>query len=304
MNSVERTSPSEKQLSEKMQSFLSRPLCKGHPLPLHEFLLYPLEQTHNNARCHHHRVHARPLTSADRINVLILDDSVYHRARSRKVEFLERLYDHAKKEFSYGFRMLTLCWSDGNTVLPVSHTLLSTENPKNRLAASSRKIDARSNGAKQHRLAQMKAIEGCYGFCRRQRRRRFLRVTSCSIRGSALLPLFNIQCAMIVRYRRCWKFSCLNCRRCCHKSCENVHNGCVFSVTKLYFQGITDNMSTIILTHLFCPYFGGKSSTEHHSASGFPPSSDEKSYANLMALILSVIPQVFTSVFDVRSLSL
>ena len=72
-----------------------------------------------------------PLTQADRINVLILDDSIYHRARSKKVERLARLYDHAKKEFSYGFRMLTLCWSDGNTLLPVSHTLLSTENTKN-----------------------------------------------------------------------------------------------------------------------------------------------------------------------------
>ncbi len=60
-----------------------------------------------------------PLTSADRVNVLILDDSVYHRARSKNVELLARLYDHAKKEFSYGFRMLTLCWSDGNTLLPV-----------------------------------------------------------------------------------------------------------------------------------------------------------------------------------------
>ena len=69
-----------------------------------------------------------PLTQADRINVLILDDSIYHSVRSKKVELLARLYDHAKKEFSYGFRfrMLTLCWSDGNTLLPVSHTLLST----------------------------------------------------------------------------------------------------------------------------------------------------------------------------------
>lgn len=100
-----------------------------------------------------------PLTSADRVNVLILDDSVYHRARSKKVELLARLYDHAKKEFSYGFRMLTLCWSDGNTLLPVNHTLLSTENPKNRLRASSRNVDARTNGAKQRKLAQRKATE-------------------------------------------------------------------------------------------------------------------------------------------------
>ena len=56
--------------------------------------------------------------------------------------------------------------------------------------------------------------------------------------------------------------------------------------------GSTDKFSTIILTHLFCPYFGGKSSTEHHSASGFPPCSDEKIYANLTDFILSVIPHI------------
>ena len=100
-----------------------------------------------------------PLTHADRINVLILDDSIYHRARSKKVELLARLYDHAKKEFSYGFRMLTLCWSDGNTLLPVSHTLLSTENTKNRLREASRKAAARSNAGKQRKLAQQKATE-------------------------------------------------------------------------------------------------------------------------------------------------
>ena len=100
-----------------------------------------------------------PLTQADRINVLILDDSIYHRARSKKVELLARLYDHAKKEFSYGFRMLTLCWSDGNTLLPVSHTLLSTENTKNRLRDASQKVNARSNGGKQRKVAQQKATE-------------------------------------------------------------------------------------------------------------------------------------------------
>ncbi|MGP1586425.1 MAG: IS4 family transposase, partial [Schwartzia sp. (in: firmicutes)] len=100
-----------------------------------------------------------PLTSAARVNVLILDDSIYHRARSKKVELLARLYDHTKKDFSYGFRMLTLCWSDGNTLLPVSHTLLSSENPKNRLNPSSEKVDARTNGGKGRRLAQRKATE-------------------------------------------------------------------------------------------------------------------------------------------------
>ena len=58
-------------------------------------------------------------------------------------------------------------------------------------------------------------------------------------------------------------------------------------------KGSTDKFGTTILTHLFCPHFGGKSSTEHHSASGFPPRSDEKIYANLADLILSVFPKQF-----------
>ena len=55
--------------------------------------------------------------------------------------------------------MLTLCWSDGSTLLPVSHVLLSTENPKNRLNASSEKVDVRTSGGKRRKLAQRKATE-------------------------------------------------------------------------------------------------------------------------------------------------
>mgnify|MGYP000967281479 CR=1 FL=1 len=55
--------------------------------------------------------------------------------------------------------MLTLCWSDGNTLLPVSHTLLSTENPKNRLCASSDIWMPVATGGKGRKLAQKKAAE-------------------------------------------------------------------------------------------------------------------------------------------------
>ena len=100
-----------------------------------------------------------PLTSKDRLNVLIIDDSIYSRARSKKVELLAKVFDHAKHIYTYGFRMLTLCWSDGNTVLPVSHCLLSTENAKNRMQEASVSVDARSNGGRQRKIAQMKGTE-------------------------------------------------------------------------------------------------------------------------------------------------
>ena len=50
-----------------------------------------------------------PLTSEDRLNVLIIDDSIYSRACSKKVELLAKVFDHAKHLYTYGFRMLTLC---------------------------------------------------------------------------------------------------------------------------------------------------------------------------------------------------
>ena len=60
-----------------------------------------------------------------RKNVLILDDSVFSRPCSKKVELLAKVYDHANQAYTFGFRMLTLGWSDGNTFLPVNHCLLS-----------------------------------------------------------------------------------------------------------------------------------------------------------------------------------
>ena len=69
-----------------------------------------------------------PLTSEQRENVLIIDDSVFERNRSKKVELLTKVFDHAKRNYIYGFRMLTLDWSDGNTFMPVNSALLSSEN--------------------------------------------------------------------------------------------------------------------------------------------------------------------------------
>lgn len=74
-----------------------------------------------------------PLDSEDRANVLIIDDSMFERNRSKKVELLTKVYDHAKHKYRFGFRMLTPGWSDGSTFLPVNSILLSTENKKNRI---------------------------------------------------------------------------------------------------------------------------------------------------------------------------
>ena len=98
-----------------------------------------------------------PLTNENRRNVLIIDDSLFSRARSKNVELLAKVFDHVEHKYTRGFRMLTLGWSDGNSFLPLSHCLLSSANRVNRLQESSDKIDSRSNGGKQRKLAQTKA---------------------------------------------------------------------------------------------------------------------------------------------------
>ena len=74
-----------------------------------------------------------PLDSEDRANVLIIDDSMFERNRSKKVELLVKTFDLEKHCYKFGFRMLTLGWSDGSIFLPVNSILLSTENKKSRI---------------------------------------------------------------------------------------------------------------------------------------------------------------------------
>lgn len=96
-----------------------------------------------------------PLTSERRTNVLIIDDSLVERNRSKKVELLTRVYDHAKKTYHLGFRMLTLGWSDGNTFLPVNSILLSSEKAKSRINEAV-SMDKRTLGYKRRQLSMTK----------------------------------------------------------------------------------------------------------------------------------------------------
>ncbi len=96
-----------------------------------------------------------PLDSEERANVLIIDDSMFERNRSKKVELLAKVYDHAKYAYKFGFRMLTLGWSDGSTFLPVSGVLLSSENKKNRINEAAA-MDKRTVGYKRRQLSMQK----------------------------------------------------------------------------------------------------------------------------------------------------
>ena len=99
------------------------------------------------------------LTSKDRESVLILDDSTIERPRSKKVELLAKVHDHTTGRFLKGFKLLTLAWSDGSTLLPLDFALRSSADKKQRYQEVSKDLDKRSCGARRHQEAVSKSKE-------------------------------------------------------------------------------------------------------------------------------------------------
>ena len=95
------------------------------------------------------------LTRPERVNVLILDDSVIKRNRSKSVELLARVYDHVEHKCQRGFTMLTLGWSDGYSFIPTGFNMLSSANKCNRYNEISDTIDRRSNGYRIRKESMM-----------------------------------------------------------------------------------------------------------------------------------------------------
>ena len=94
-------------------------------------------------------------TRLERVKVLVLDDSVIKRNRSKKVELLAKVYDHVEHKFQKGFTLLTLGWSDGYSFVPVGFNMLSSGKKSNRYQEMSTDIDCRSNGYKARKESLM-----------------------------------------------------------------------------------------------------------------------------------------------------
>ena len=99
------------------------------------------------------------LTKPQRVKVLVLDDSVIKRNRSKAVELLARVYDHVEHKYQKGFTMLALGWSDGYSFVPVGFNLLSSAKKSNRYQEISDKIDRRTNGYKNRKESLLKKPE-------------------------------------------------------------------------------------------------------------------------------------------------
>lgn len=100
----------------------------------------------------------KPLTDDKRKDVLIVDDSLFDRSRSKKTELLANVFDHCSMKYKRGYRMLTLGWSDGNSFIPVDYCLLSAADDKNLLCEAG-KYDGRSLAGKRRSQSRRKATD-------------------------------------------------------------------------------------------------------------------------------------------------
>lgn len=98
------------------------------------------------------------LTGENRQSVLIFDDSLFSRNRSKKVELLAKVFDHTSHKYCKGFRMLTMGWSDGSTFMPISFNLLSSPNDKN-VFCEAKTMDKRTLAYKRRKQARQRATD-------------------------------------------------------------------------------------------------------------------------------------------------
>ena len=100
----------------------------------------------------------RDLTDETRKNVFIIDDSLFNRTSCKKTELGSKVFDHTDMHYKKGFRMLTLSWSDGNTLIPVNSCLLASTKEEN-IIGPVNNFDQRTLAGKRRKLAQTKAPE-------------------------------------------------------------------------------------------------------------------------------------------------
>jgi len=100
----------------------------------------------------------KDLTSEDRTNVFIVDDSLFNRSSCKKTELGSRVFDHTDMSYKKGYRMLTLSWSDGNTLIPVNSCLVASSKESN-IIGPVKTFDKRTIAGQRRKLAQTKVPE-------------------------------------------------------------------------------------------------------------------------------------------------
>ena len=78
---------------------------------------------------------------------LVIDDTPL-RKRGRRMELVSKYYNHVSGTYEYGYRILTLVWTDGVTTIPIRYTLLASSDDGNVRGRIDKEIDGRTLAGK------------------------------------------------------------------------------------------------------------------------------------------------------------
>ena len=101
----------------------------------------------------------KKLTDEKRTNAFIVDDSLFNRSSCKKTELGSRVFDLVDMTYKKAYRMLTLNWSDGNTLIPVNSCLVASANETNVIGPVVNTFDRRTLAGKRRKMAQTNAPE-------------------------------------------------------------------------------------------------------------------------------------------------
>lgn len=77
-----------------------------------------------------------PLTNKERVNVFVVDDSLFERTSCKRTELGSRVFDHTSMKYCKDYRLMPLGWTDGNTFLPINSSLLASSKKATSLVLS------------------------------------------------------------------------------------------------------------------------------------------------------------------------
>jgi len=97
----------------------------------------------------------RPATSENREEYFIFDDTPFHKS-GKKTELVSKYFNHVNMKYEYGYRILTLLWTDGGSSVPVDFAPLSSGNPE-LVVSKAKQFDGRTLAGQIRKQACMKA---------------------------------------------------------------------------------------------------------------------------------------------------
>lgn len=90
--------------------------------------------------------------------ILIIDDTPFERTRSKKSELSTWCFDHCKNKNYRGYRLLVLCWSNGEVTIPICAIFFSTAK-ENKEKVQSHEVRPGSPGERARKDAQREMPE-------------------------------------------------------------------------------------------------------------------------------------------------